>query len=54
MQPSMTVRELQKGKRAEWFLERIPGDWQKPTESVKDKPGDGIFKRETGDNEKRY
>lgn len=44
MQPSMTVRELQKGERAEWFLERIPGDWQKSFKSIKDKPGDGIFK----------
>lgn len=45
MQPSMTVRELQKKeKRAEWFLERIPGDCQKSFKSIKDKPGDGIFK----------
>ena len=44
MQPSMTVRELQKGKELNGFWKEIPGDWQKSFKSIKDKPGDGILK----------
>ncbi|MFR8903746.1 MAG: hypothetical protein ACLVHS_07860 [Blautia wexlerae] len=52
MQPSMTVRELQKGERAEWFLKEYLGIGRSPLKALKDKLREMVMylsEKKTGD-----